>query len=366
VIAGLKAYTELGMPGPRRLGTLQPSPFWISQILGWGTFGLAKYILSGDTYPHATVLLLVGIGAGLSLLLRAAYRGLRRRGASQPVTLAVAVGASFVAANLWLLLYDGFLHWRGLVPFEGWGAYSKAVLNKAPVLLAWSALYLGIKHWQDLQTERERALKATAAAKEAQLQMLRYQLQPHFLFNALNSLRALIGEDSCKAREMVTELSGFLRYSLLPASVADVALGEELASLRQYLAIEQIRFEHALDVTFSIEPAAERYRVPSFLLHPLAENAIKFGVRTSPMPLRLRVSARVAGNGLLIEMANTGAWHSDSDGSPTLTNGTGLGLANVRERLVHRYPGRSRLELTEADGWVRIRIEIFATEESPG
>src|SRR5206468_3138547 len=135
--------------------------------------------------------------------------------------------------------------------------------------------------------------------------------QPHFLFNALNSLRALIGEDSCKAREMVTELSGFLRYSLLPASVADVALGEELASLRQYLAIEQIRFERALDVTFSVEPAAERYRVPSFLLHPLAENAIKFGVRTSPMPLRLRVSARVAGNGLLIEMANTGAWHSD-------------------------------------------------------
>ncbi len=192
------------------------SPFWTAQLLGWGAYGLAKYALARAQYPNVgRVLLLVGIGILISLPLRTLFRRLRSRGVSQPATIAIAAAASFALANLWLLFYDGLLHWYGVLPFEGWDSYSKAVLNKTPVMLTWSALYLGLKHRQDLLAERERALRATALAKEAQLEMLRYQLQPHFLFNALNSLRALIVEDPAKARAMVTELSGFLRYSLL-------------------------------------------------------------------------------------------------------------------------------------------------------
>ncbi len=340
------------------------SAFWTAQLLGWGLYALAKYALAGASYPSVgRVLLLVTIGAAFSLPLRALYRRLRTRGTSQPVTIAIAVVASFVAANLWLLVFDGILHWTGALRFEGWATYSKAVINKSSVMLAWSALYLGIKHWQELQAERERALQALADAKGAQLQLLRYQLQPHFLFNALNSLRALIGEDSGKARQMVTELSGFLRYSLLPASLTDVALGDEIESLRQYLAIEQIRFERSLEVSFHVEPGAELVRVPGLLLHPLAENALKYGSRTSPSPLRVRVSARSSGDGAAIEIANTGRWYAGNGEDPA-GNGdesTGLGLANVRQRLEHLYPGRARLEMSEADGWVRARIEIAGT-----
>ena len=336
------------------------SPFWTAQLLGWGTYAAAKYTMSSALYPSVwRVLLLVGIGAALSLPLRGLYRRLRARGVSQPVTIGIAVVASFALANVWLLIYDGLLVRFGVLQFEGWSSYAKAVLNKAPVLLAWSALYLGLKHRQDLVAERERSLQATTWARDAQLEMLRYQLQPHFLFNALNSLRALIGEDPARAREMVTELSGFLRYSLLPAGTADVPLADELASVRRYLAIEQVRFESRLRVRFDVGPGAEARRVPSFLLHPLAENAIKYGVRTCPGPMALVVAARVEQERLVIEIANTGRWLGDgADRELPMESGAGVGLANVRQRLERLYPWRHRFQVGQDDGWVRARIEI--------
>jgi LytS/YehU family sensor histidine kinase len=312
------------------------------------------------------VLLLIVIGVALSLPLRGLYRRLRIRGVSQPVTIAVAVVASFALANVWLLVYDGLLVRFDVIEFEGWSSYAKAVLNKAPVLLAWSALYLGLKHRQDLLAERERSLQASAWAREAQLEMLRYQLQPHFLFNALNSLRALIGEDPGRAREMVTELSGFLRYSLLPAGTADVPLSDELASVRRYLAIEQVRFEHRLRVRFEVDAESEACRVPSFLLHPLAENAIKYGVRTSRGPMDLVVAAKMQSERLVIEIANTGRWVANgAEPADPVERGAGVGLSNVRQRLERLYPGRHRFEVGQDDGWVRARIEIFGDGAAP-
>jgi hypothetical protein len=340
------------MSAPRLL-----SPYWTAQLLGWGTYGVAKYTLAGAVYPSVgRVLLLIGIGLLASLPLRPLYRRLRERGISQPLMLLIAVAASFGLANLWLLLYDGLLHWSGAHPFEGWPSYSKGVLNKTPVLLAWSTLYLGIKHQQDLQAERERTLRATALATEAQLETLRYQLQPHFLFNSLNSLRALIAEDPSRAREMVTELSGFLRYSLSVQGATEMPLAEEIAAIRRYLTLEQVRYEGRLQVVFEIDPGAEAHPVPSYLLHPLAENAVKYGIRTSPQPLRVRVAARVEGSRLLVEIANTGRWCEPETGPPE--NGLKVGLANVRQRLAWLYPGRHRFEVGQDEGWVRARIEL--------
>ena len=346
----------MGSPGSRAPAPVLP-PFWAAQLLGWAAYAAGKYTLSSSTYPSlGRVLLLVGIGLLLTLPLRALYRGLRARGVSQPLTLITAVAASVAMANVWLLLYDGLLHLSGALRFEGWEAYQKGVINKAPVLLAWSALYLGIKHWQDLQAERERTLRATALATEAQLEMLRYQLQPHFLFNALNSLRALIAEDPARARDMVTELADFLRYSLLRTGTSEVPLADEVASLRRYLALERVRFEDRLQVEFAVSAEAAGKRVPGFLLHPLAENAVKYGIRTSARPLRVTVDARAANSTLIVEVANTGRWCEPL--ADPVQNGLGVGLANVRQRLEKLYPGRHRFEVGQEDGWVRARIEI--------
>jgi LytS/YehU family sensor histidine kinase len=195
--------------------------------------------------------------------------------------------------------------------------------------------------------------------------MLAYQLNPHFLFNTLNSIRALINEDRQRAREMVTALSGYLRYALVERPLHVALLEEEVASVRGYLAIEQVRFEERLDARVDVEPAALRCEVPAFLLNPLVENAVRHGAAgTAGEPLVLRVEARRVEPGRLrVVVENTGRWAgrrttepaAGDDGRPG-----GVGLANVRARLAVLHPADHRLDIEEADGRVRVVVELPA------
>jgi LytS/YehU family sensor histidine kinase len=196
-------------------------------------------------------------------------------------------------------------------------------------------LYFGIKYCQRQQEQEAQALRNAALAREAELQMLRYQLNPHFLFNSLNSASALVREDSASAERMLDELSDFLRYSLTHTPAGDVALGEELEAARRYLAIEQIRFEEKLAVEFEVEPAAETFRVPSLLVQPLLENAVKYGWQTSALPLRLGIKARATAQQLHLEISNTGKWIEPSVNGH---NGPHIGLENLRRRRARRHP----------------------------
>jgi LytS/YehU family sensor histidine kinase len=219
-----------------------------------------------------------------------------------------------------------------------------------------------------LLEQREQALRAVAAARDAQLRMLAYQLNPHFLFNTLNSIRALINEDRQRARDMVTALSGYLRYALVERPLHVALLEEEVASVRGYLAIEQVRFEERLVVRMEIEPAALRCEVPAFLLNPLVENAVRHGTAgTSGAPLELRIEARVVEpDRLRLVVENTGHWASarqaTSGGDNRDRNDDdlpgGVGLANVRARLAALHPGNHRIEITEEDGRVRVVVEL--------
>jgi LytS/YehU family sensor histidine kinase len=220
-------------------------------------------------------------------------------------------------------------------------------------LTAWSALYLGIKNWREWQTERENALQSAALANKAQLEMLRYQLNPHFLFNALNSIRASIDEDSTRSQKMITQLSEFLRYSLLNENAKKISLREEIEAVQNYLAIEKIRFEDKLLVNFDIEKTAENFKVPCFLLNPLIENAIKHGLQTSPKPLRINIHAETFANKLLLEVSNSGTLKNDLN-----TNGTKIGLKNVRERLEKLFGENAIFELKQDNDFVKARIEI--------
>jgi LytS/YehU family sensor histidine kinase len=247
-------------------------------------------------------------------------------------------------------------------------------------LAVWSGLYLALRTWQRQRTQARRLLEADAAASTARLQMLRYQLNPHFFFNALNTISALADEEPARVKTVVSRLSGFLRYTLLDADALVVPLGEEVAAARRYLDVEQIRFEDDLEVQVDVPPAAATRRVPAFVLLPLVENAVKHGLRTSPVPLRVRLTARLdeaeddgaeggassgaAGAGaseaatLVLTVANTGTLRADDAGADAAP-GTGTGLANVRARLAAHYPARHRVTLTEtADGWVRARLTL--------
>ncbi|MDX1546044.1 MAG: histidine kinase, partial [Rhodothermales bacterium] len=208
---------------------------------------------------------------------------------------------------------------------------------------------------QNLLVVEEREKRMRLLAREAQLKMLRYQLNPHFLFNALNAIRALVLSDAARSRQLVTALAEYLRYSLRTANDLEVSLQEEVTSVQSYLEIEKIRFEEDLDVAVEVQPGAADCRVPGVLLQPLVENAVKYGMATSPMPLRLRILGTIGGGRLHLEVANTGRWQP-----PEQTQGTstGIGLRNLRQRLQRFYPGRHRFAVSEEAGWVRAVIDI--------
>jgi LytS/YehU family sensor histidine kinase len=155
---------------------------------------------------------------------------------------------------------------------------------------------------------------------------------------------------------MVTELSDYLRYSLVSRNYANVPFRDEMESIRHYFNIQKMRYENKLEVSFDIEPAAEEFPILSFLLHPIAENAVKHGLRTSSLPLKVRICAKVHQGILQIEVINSGSWVKPSDQERLSAIGTGL--ENIRQRLADAYLGKHHLEILEKEGSVHIRLAI--------
>jgi LytS/YehU family sensor histidine kinase len=215
-------------------------------------------------------------------------------------------------------------------------------------MLAWSALYFAVKYYQVFQEVQKSALKSAAMAHEAQLKMLRYQLNPHFLFNTLNAISTLILEKQTEdANRMVTRLSSFLRHSLDNDPMQKVTLNQELAALKLYLDIEKVRFEERLRLEDDVEPEASNALIPSLLLQPLVENAIKYGIARSEEGGRLRIAAKVFAGDLLIELSDDGPGVKLVDGE--IPDANGVGLRNTRERLSELYGEHHSFRLSETD-----------------
>jgi LytS/YehU family sensor histidine kinase len=192
------------------------------------------------------------------------------------------------------------------------------------------------------------------ALVEAQLQSLKLQLRPHFLFNTLNSILPLIGQDPAAARRMVVQLGELLRLSLKTETAQQVTLSQELHFLERYLAIERTRFRERLKVTVKVEPKAEDALVPVFLLQPLVENALKHGMDESGA-VRVRIEAGVDGEDLELAVSDEGPGYA----ARASVFAEGIGLRNTRRRLETLYPGRYSLETFNRPGGggvVRIRF----------
>ena len=362
-----------------------PSGYLALNVAGWLLFGVGMTLLYLDRQPWQLVLATtpayILIGFLLSLLLGPVYDRLGVGPASFGRALAISVAGSYVAGLLWALAFHTYRHvGAGLISAHfgspspasfrrDWWTLDGGVVNSLP-LFASSLVRLGLQYNTALREQREQSLRAIAAARDAQLRMLAYQLNPHFLFNTLNSIRALINEDRQRARDMVTALSGYLRYTLVDRPLHVALLEEEVASVRGYLAIEQVRFEERLDVRMEIDPAALRYEVPAFLLNPLVENALKHGAGVADAPLVLRVEARlVRPDRLRLVVENTGRWaatHIGADEGDDDRLPGGVGLANVRARLAALHPGEHRIEIQEEDGCVRVLVELPARHRAEG
>lgn len=339
--------------------------FWILQTCGW-LFYLAFILITYGFWGKLTKEVFreyaaaVAAGFLVTVALRLLYRKIQLQDCSVFSLTLRALVLNFLGGNVlvWIamLLERVFLRTETQAPALTFKYYLAALASWTAPIIGWSALYFGIKFWQEWMVQKEKAEKALALAQTAQLQMLRYRINPHFLFNTLNSVRALISEDKASAKSMVTELSDYLRYSLVSRNYANVPFKDELESVRHYFNIQKTRYENKLDVSFDIDPAAEEYPISSFLLHPLVENAVKYGMCTSPLPLKIQINAKVAQGILQIEVINSGSWIQPSD--QERPDAIGKGLDNVRQRLADAYPGKHHFEILEKEDSVHVRLAI--------
>jgi signal transduction histidine kinase len=215
---------------------------------------------------------------------------------------------------------------------------------------------------QRRSVERERrALRAEALLAEARLMALQSQLNPHFLFNTLNTITQLVYENPEAAEEMITSLSELLRAVLAAQHRREVTLDEEIELLERYCAIQKVRFSDRLNVQYDIEPSTTNIAVPTLLLQPLVENAIKHGVTPDRSPGWVYIRAYAKDQKLCIEIVDTGGRPSGApdEAGQKLEFREGVGLANTRARLATLYPGRHVFSLERAaEGGVLVKIEI--------
>jgi LytS/YehU family sensor histidine kinase len=222
------------------------------------------------------------------------------------------------------------------------------------VLLTWSLLYLGARHYRALVAERERSLRAESLAREARLLALRYQIGPHFLFNALNAISTLVVTDrKADATAMIARLADLLRVSLEPPDNGMIALRAELEIVRGYVAIERTRFADRLDVDIEADARTLDTPIPAMILQPLVENAVRHAVAVRDEPTRVTVRSVIIGETLSVSVSD------DGSGSPMPVDGLGVGLANIRARLTEVYGSAHRFVAGPTDsGGFRAEIVL--------
>ena len=351
--------------------------FWLLQLVGWLGLAVISFLSLTLWYDQqqlnyiAHILLQSLLGICVSWPLRPLFhylwnmKPLRRLISTAVGVLACSILWTGLRISTFMAMTDETGLWAD---FGGW------LFGSIFIFSCWAAFYYGVKYYQLLQEEHETLLKSEAenkaeqlkrskaetVAHEAQLKMLRYQLNPHFLFNTLNAISALVQiNEASKANIMIVQLSDFLRYSLDNDPIRRVSLKDELNALKLYLDIEKTRFGDRLQLDFRADPSAENVRIPSLILQPLAENAIKYAIAPMEEGGKITVIARLDEGYLVIEMIDTGP---GVEVESTSDSHTGVGLRNTIDRLHEFYAAdyTFRLERAGSQGtrvYMRLPLE---------
>jgi hypothetical protein len=326
--------------------------YWLCQLLGWGGYSVTGLLIAAQ-YVGWQPAMMAGYAlfSAYSIALTHALRGIiRRRGwlrapARQAVPpLALAVLTIALIQTFLVVAIDVVLH-RGRTPLAQPAFVMSLFPSATAAVTIWVLLYWGL-------TAKRRQAQMQLGLREAELRALESQINPHFLFNCLNSIRALVVEDPARAQDMLTRLANILRYNLHRDLDHTVPLSSEIGVVEDYLALEAVRFEDRLRVSFEIDPAAGTAAVPPMLLQTLVENAVKHGVAPRPAGGELWIRATREPDRVLVEVENTGDLVETATGRPQ------LGLANTRERLRLLYGDRARFELKHRPGTVAAVVEI--------
>jgi sensor histidine kinase YesM len=261
-----------------------------------------------------------------------------------------ALSATFVVSvyairlGVYALAHDTYEH-------ESWPfVFMYETVKLALFMALWLAIIFGFKSFSLWKQERERLLQIQKHLAESQLAQLKAQQQPHFLFNALNTISSLMQSDVERADRLLARLADLLRASLTVGARQMTSLREEWKLLQLYASIMQERFAGRVTISWSASEEALEASIPAMLLQPLLENAYKHGVERSSEPVTIRVAARREGDELRIDIHNTGALQTEQ--------GSGIGLRNGRERLALVYGERARLSVAPLDGGVGATVTL--------
>ena len=348
-------------------GDSRTHSFWWLQTVGWSSFYLLSisvvlpYIrqpgelgyqgIRGLFWDQGLMCLCAFLA---SLVLRPFCRWLVRQPVSWIALEARAAGASFVV-GITAAVVVARLIVASMEPIE----LLEACVRMSLLLFLWCNLYFSIKRSQQHEQERERLLRAEAQVHEAQLRALRYQLNPHFLFNSMNAVSTLVAEgNGPAASRMLAQIAEFLRATLDGQAICELPLSQELALTKQYLAIEQTRLGDRLRVDLAIGPATLDALVPSLLLQPLVENAVRHGIAPLVEGGRIELQTEVRNSHLRISVMNSGrrrntVWTATSPQTP------GVGLTNTANRLKTLYGTDHKLQLVwPATGGCQVIVEL--------
>ena len=337
--------------------------FWKLQISFWVAYTLLQGILvwvlmaAGIILRGAESLLfeLILLKSAYGFLITTALRPLLIRIHSRkwhPLKMtAVLLGLSlaYIALELLLLTQIPFLreHFRLLTGNLSIG--TKVMVLGFYLDFFFFALWVGFYFTGSLFFD---SLELSSRQQKSELALLRYQVQPHFLFNALSAVMA-VSDNKEKVEELTQSLADYLRFSLRKRNDDYSPLGEELEAMENYLHVEKIRFEEKLRFRIDADEEARVFVAPRQLVQPLLENAIKYGQQTSPMPLSIRIEAQITGDRLHLTVENTGSWVE-----PSASSGMGIGISNLRRRLELLYGDRASLTLEHSPQWVRSMVTL--------
>jgi len=335
--------------------------YWATQLVAWSGYvlllGLPAWLEGGPNARFGPVAAgMVAIGIASSHVMRSRFKewhwldkplgALVLRMVLGSLVLGALAGLAQAAAH-----DAAFPEAEPLIGGSG-RHLAEVLLSWVVQLFVWSVAYVAYHYTVSSRLEKMRALRLEAANREGQLAILRSQLNPHFMFNALNGIRSLIDEDPRRAKESITRLSAILRNAMSTVRRRTVPLGEEIDTVRAYLDLESMRFEERLNVKFDLDPALERSQVPPMMLQTLVENAVRHGIAKSKAGGEVAISARPEEGGMLLAVANTGNFNADGG-----TEG-GLGLRNTRERLAYIYAGKASMHVRNEAGMVVCELHL--------
>ena len=332
--------------------------YWLYQVLAWGGYSVISISIAAQ-YTGWRPTLVIGylLYAFYSIAFTDLFRRLiHRRGWLDLPALVrfarIAPGILIIGTTQAFLVLSINALLEGSVT-DSWPLSSILWLWLGTTMATWTWTGVYVQLILSRRT-RERQVQLQLAVSEAELRALEAQINPHFLFNCLNSIRGLVVEDPHKAQDMITHFATLLRYNLNHDSRHTVPLSAEAEVVADYLALEKVRFEDRLRLNVAIDPAAGSLLVPPMILQTLVENALKHGIARLPQGGDLQIRATASNGTLVLEVENTGEL------TESRTGDTQVGLNNIRERLRILYGDRASLSLQNGSGTVVAKVEIPA------